>query len=62
LAEITGSASGGVSIALQTMGSTYLELGQAAGIHPDLFASDNRHRDQWARLTATQWRGDHVAR
>lgn len=36
LAGITGSASGGMSIALQTMGSTYLELGQAAGIHPDL--------------------------
>jgi len=37
LAGITGSASGGMSIALQAMGSTYLELGQAAaGIHPDL--------------------------
>ncbi|MFM9849727.1 MAG: hypothetical protein ACKVP3_21525 [Hyphomicrobiaceae bacterium] len=36
LAGITGSASGGMSIALQTMGSTYLELGLAAGIHPDL--------------------------
>lgn len=36
LAGITGSASGGMSIALQTMGSTYLELGTAAGIYPDL--------------------------
>ncbi|MDP3309663.1 MAG: GntP family permease [Polaromonas sp.] len=36
LAGITGSASGGMSIALQTLGSTYLALGQAAGIHPDL--------------------------
>lgn len=36
LAGITGSASGGMSIALQTLGATYLELGRAAGIHPDL--------------------------
>lgn len=36
LAGITGSASGGMSIALQTMGGAYLELGLAAGIHPDL--------------------------
>ncbi len=36
LAGITGSASGGMSIALQTLGASYRELGQAAGIHPDL--------------------------
>lgn len=36
LAGITGSASGGMSIALQTLGSHYLELGQAAGISPEL--------------------------
>lgn len=36
LAGITGSASGGMSIALQTLGSTYLELGIAAGINPEL--------------------------
>jgi H+/gluconate symporter-like permease len=36
LAGITGSASGGMSIALQTLGDTYLDLGRAAGIHPDL--------------------------
>jgi H+/gluconate symporter-like permease len=36
LAGITGSASGGMSIALQTLGSTYLELGRAAGIDPEL--------------------------
>jgi H+/gluconate symporter-like permease len=36
LAGITGSASGGMSIALQTLGSTYLEMGQAAGISPEL--------------------------
>ncbi|MDO9115247.1 MAG: GntP family permease [Polaromonas sp.] len=36
LAGITGSASGGMSIALQTLGSTYLAMAQAAGIHPDL--------------------------
>lgn len=36
LAGITGSASGGMSIALQALGSTYLEMGQAAGISPQL--------------------------
>jgi H+/gluconate symporter-like permease len=36
LAGITGSASGGMSIALQTLGETYLELGRSAGISPDL--------------------------
>ena len=36
LAGITGSASGGMSIALETLGDTYLQLGQAAGIAPEL--------------------------
>ena len=36
LAGITGSASGGMSIALQTLGSTYLEMGRAAGFDPEL--------------------------
>lgn len=36
LAGITGSASGGMSIALQTLGANYLELGRQAGIAPDL--------------------------
>jgi H+/gluconate symporter-like permease len=36
LAGITGSASGGMSIALQTLGSTWLEMGRTAGIAPDL--------------------------
>ena len=36
LAGITGSASGGMSIALQSLGSTYLEMGRAAGIAPEL--------------------------
>lgn len=36
LAGITGSASGGMSIALSTLGETYLEMGQAAGIAPDV--------------------------
>jgi len=35
LAGITGSASGGMSIALSTLGETYLELGRAAGIAPE---------------------------
>ena len=36
LAGITGSASGGMSIALQTLGETWLAMGQAAGISPEL--------------------------
>lgn len=36
LAGMTGSASGGMSIALSTLGDTYLAMGQAAGISPDL--------------------------
>lgn len=36
LAGITGSASGGMSIALQTLGTTWLEMGRSAGISPDL--------------------------
>jgi len=36
LAGMTGSASGGMSIALSTLGETYLEMGRAAGISPEL--------------------------
>ncbi len=36
LAGITGSASGGMSIALQTLGDTYLALGKAANVSPEL--------------------------
>lgn len=36
LAGITGSASGGLSIALDTLGGTYLERATALGISPDL--------------------------
>jgi H+/gluconate symporter-like permease len=36
LAGITGSASGGLSIALEVMGAQYLELARAQGISPDL--------------------------
>lgn len=36
LAGITGSASGGMSIALQTLGHTWLEMGRAADIAPEL--------------------------
>lgn len=36
LAGITGSASGGMSIALQTLGADYLQLSQQLGIAPDL--------------------------
>ncbi len=36
LAGMTGSASGGMSIALSTLGETYLEMGLAAGVSPEL--------------------------
>lgn len=36
LAGMTGSASGGMSIALSTLGDTYMEMARAAGISPDL--------------------------
>lgn len=36
LAGITGSSSGGLSIALQTLGADYLRMAQDAGISPDL--------------------------
>jgi H+/gluconate symporter-like permease len=36
LAGITGSASGGMSIALSTLGAKYLELANAVGINPEL--------------------------
>ena len=36
LAGITGSASGGLSIAMAAMGATFLQLGNAAGVSPDL--------------------------
>ncbi|WP_290784019.1 GntP family permease [Halomonas sp.] len=36
LAGMTGSASGGMSIALSTLGDTYLAMGQASGIAPEL--------------------------
>ena len=35
LAGITGSASGGMSIALSTLGATFLEMAEAAGIPPE---------------------------
>lgn len=36
LAGITGSSSGGLSIALEALGKTYLEMAQAQGISPEL--------------------------
>jgi len=36
LAGITGSSSGGLSIALQTLGNEYLAMAQQAGIDPEL--------------------------
>lgn len=36
LAGITGSSSGGLSIALETLGSEYLAMAQEAGIDPEL--------------------------
>ena len=36
LAGMTGSASGGMSIALSTLGESYLAMGEAVGVSPDL--------------------------
>lgn len=36
LAGVTGSASGGMSIALQTLGETYLQMARTAGIAPEV--------------------------
>ena len=36
LAALTGSASGGLTIALDALGQTYMGLAAAQGIHPDL--------------------------
>jgi H+/gluconate symporter-like permease len=36
LAGITGSASGGLGIALGALGETYLQMAQAAGIDPEI--------------------------
>lgn len=36
LAGITGSASGGLSIALEVMGSHYLQVAQSVGITPEM--------------------------
>ncbi|MEM6896760.1 MAG: GntP family permease, partial [Pseudomonadota bacterium] len=36
LAGVTGSASGGMSIALEALGATYLEMAEAANISPEL--------------------------
>ena len=36
LAGMTGSASGGMSIALTSLGGVYMEMAQAAGVSPDL--------------------------
>lgn len=36
LAGITGSASGGMRIALESLGNTYYTMGQTAGIDPEL--------------------------
>lgn len=36
LAGITGSSSGGLSIALQTLGQDYLAMAEQAGISPEL--------------------------
>ncbi|PXF31544.1 hypothetical protein WH50_09255 [Pokkaliibacter plantistimulans] len=37
LAALTGSSSGGLSIAFRTLGAEYLQIMQAAGINPELF-------------------------
>ena len=47
LAGITGSASGGMSIALNTLGARYLEMGQSAGIITLLAICKLSHREAY---------------
>ena len=58
---ITGSASGGLIIALNALGETYAELAAAAGIRPGADAPRGRHQLRRARHAAAQRRGRYPA-
>ena len=61
LAGITGSASGGLSIALKTLGTTYVELGEAVRHQPGSDAPCRHPLLGRLRRPAAQWRGHHAA-
>ena len=49
LASLTGSASGGLTIALDALGATYLKIADTQGITPGSVASRRGHRRRHAR-------------
>jgi hypothetical protein len=61
LAGITGSSSGGMSIALQAVGQQYLELAQAAGLSPQILHRVAALASGGLDAAAAQRRGDHAA-
>ena len=57
LAALTGSASGGLTIALDALGATYMQLAAEIGHRPGAAASRRRDRRRHARQPAAQRRG-----
>ena len=62
LAALTGSASGGLTIALDALGGTYMQIAAEQGIDPGADASRRGDRRRHARQPAAQRRGGHAAR
>ena len=62
LAALTGSASGGLTIALDALGDTYMQLAAEQGIDPGSAASCRGDRIGHARQPAAQRRGGDAAR
>jgi len=58
----TGSATGGLSLALGMLGKTYAEAGAAAGINPELLHRVATICIRWPRLAPPQRRGDYDPR
>ncbi len=61
LAALTGSASGGLTIALDALGETYMELAAELGIAPELLHRVAVISRRHARQPAAQWRGGDAA-
>ena len=61
LASLTGSASGGLTIALDSLGAAYMKFAAEQGINP-AFASRRGDRRRHARQPTAQRRRGHVAR
>ena len=62
LASLTGSASGGLTIALDALGATYLKIAHEQGIDPGASASRGGDRRRHARQPAAQRRRGDAAR